>query len=113
MNILVLDDEALIGFDLQDLLESDGHTVVGPCMTQDEAISEISASIIDFALLDVNLGRGKDSSPVAEELARRKIPFAFLTGYNASEVDIFHKFPQARRVGKPFDEYEVRDLLVA
>ncbi|MBW3536028.1 MAG: baseplate J/gp47 family protein, partial [Gemmatimonadetes bacterium] len=38
------------------------------------------------ALLDVNLGHGQTSYPVAEVLAARGIPFAFLTGYGATNV---------------------------
>ncbi len=41
-----------------------------------------------FALLDVNLGGGKTSLPVAEELVARGIPFLFVTGYGEITGDV-------------------------
>jgi CheY-like chemotaxis protein len=55
----------------------------------------------DVAVLDVNLGTGT-SIAVAEELARRNIPFLFATGYGDS-ISIPSHLKHAPVVRKPYD----------
>ncbi len=78
--ILVIEDEALICMLLEDVLEGLGCTVVGPAMTIEQGETLARAEALQFAVLDVNLGRG-DSFGVADILAARSVPFAFITGY--------------------------------
>ncbi|HKW52620.1 MAG TPA: two-component system response regulator protein-glutamate methylesterase, partial [Stellaceae bacterium] len=63
---------------------------------------------IDGALLDVNLN-GKPVHPVADILAERGIPFAFVTGYaGANGAARFDACPVLR---KPFRCDEVQAIL--
>ncbi len=81
--ILVLEDEMIVLVMIEDLLDDLGCTVVGPAATVAEALTLAEAGGFDAALLDLNLGRGTTSYPVADVLARRGVPFAFVTGYSA------------------------------
>jgi DNA-binding response OmpR family regulator len=80
LKVLVVEDEALIAMDLGATLRRAGCRVVGPAPGIEQALRTIAAEEADVALLDVNLG-GEEIFPVADELARRGIPFVFLTGY--------------------------------
>ena len=57
-------------------------------------------SSVDLAILDINLN-GQTVYPVADELARREIPFVFATGYDPTTIpDHYRELP---RWQKPFD----------
>jgi DNA-binding LytR/AlgR family response regulator len=64
---------------------------------------------IDVAFLDINLGEEK-SFPIARELVKRRIPFAFVTGY----TDI-HAVPEelrdAARIQKPYGVDDIRKAI--
>ncbi|SCM71981.1 Response regulator [uncultured Pleomorphomonas sp.] len=77
--ILILEDEPLIAMDLEDLLIANGHTVIGPYATADDAINSLDRTQPETALLDVYLFNGL-SFGVARELKQRGIRFAFMTG---------------------------------
>ena len=83
--ILVIEDEALICMLLEDVLEGLGCAIVGPAMTVEQGEKLARSEVLQFAVLDVNLGRG-DSFGVAEILVERGVPFAFITGYGKAGV---------------------------
>ncbi len=79
--ILIVEDEALVAFALEQLLIDFGYEVVGPAPTTSAALSLFAEGAIDAALLDVNLG-DETIEPVAEALAAASVPFIFATGYS-------------------------------
>ncbi|MEM7694179.1 MAG: hypothetical protein AAF318_06995 [Pseudomonadota bacterium] len=106
---LYLDDEVLIGLDGQFILEQIGFTSVHLVHNSDEALAVVNSRTIAFALLDVNLGRNQTSLPLARELERRGIVFAFVSGYNRDE-DLTGSFT-APFVSKPFSHATVQTAL--
>ncbi|RYH00996.1 response regulator [Salipiger sp. IMCC34102] len=105
--ILVLEDERLIALDIAATLEEAGYDVIGPHGSVEGALTALEDVPPDFALLDVNLGRHGTSLPVAEELARRSLPFMFLTGYTTLSESFPETFGDYRRVQKPFVSNEL------
>ncbi|MGH7056990.1 MAG: response regulator [Gammaproteobacteria bacterium] len=83
--ILVVEDEALVAMLLDDMLGALGYGVAGPVGTLDAALAAVEREPPDAALLDINL-HGRTVYSVAEALAARAIPFAFVTGYDRSGV---------------------------
>ena len=88
--ILVVEDELMVSWLLQDMLTDLGCTVVGPAARVDEALALIGADAtsgetIDAAFLDINLDR-EMSYPVADVLAARGVPFVFSTGYDRATL---------------------------
>ncbi len=98
--VLILEDEPFILVMIEDLLAELGCRVVGPAATVAEALALAEAGGIDVALLDLNLGHGETGYPVADLLAERGVPFAFVTGYSADVL----KPPHSGRpiLEKPF-----------
>ncbi|WP_294171644.1 response regulator [uncultured Sphingomonas sp.] len=95
--VLLVEDEAVIAFAVEDALLELGCEVVGPAFCLEEAVALASAEPIDAAILDVNLNEQR-SYAVADELKRRGVPFLFATGYaeggldwDRSEVDVLSK----------------------
>lgn len=81
--ILVVEDEALVALQLEDMLAELGHEVAASCARLDEAVATARTVACDVAVLDINLS-GQKSFPVAETLQNRGVPFLFATGYGAS-----------------------------
>ena len=79
--ILVVEDEALIAFDIADALEGFGCEVIGPVSTLERAFKVARSGELDGAILDVTV-RGGKTYPVAEELLSRGIPFLFASGHD-------------------------------
>ena len=107
--ILLIEDEALIALQLKLDLEAEGHTVIGPIGKLSEALVTAAEDEFDIALIDINLG-ADNSAPIAEILDRRKIPFAFTTGYN----DLIFLPPPLRdypHLTKPYSPADVKKLV--
>src|SRR5512144_3230685 len=77
--VLVVEDEAIIGFELQATFTDAGAQVIGPSLTLTEAFALASHENLSAAVLDIRLGR-ETIGPVARHLAARGIPFLFYTG---------------------------------
>ncbi len=84
--VLLVEDEAVIAFAVEDALLELGCEVVGPAFCLEDAVALASAEPIDAAILDVNLNDQR-SYAVADELRRRGVPFLFATGYAEGGLD--------------------------
>ena len=107
--ILVVEDEPLIRMMLADWLVELGHQAIGPATTNEAALTFIGPTLIDAAILDVNLGRQR-SDPVADALVGLGVPFAFATG--GSSDSLAPRFAGSQTLSKPFD-FEAVNRLVA
>ncbi len=80
--VLIIEDEPIIALDLQQLVETAGHDVVGVAASEDEAVAIAEAEKPSLVLADVNLGAGGDgASAVARILTRHSAPVIFVTAY--------------------------------
>ena len=102
--VLVVEDDPRISAELVFTLEDAGVEVLGPCATIPEALRLMSQTPqIEGAILDVKLA-GELVFPVAYDLARRGVPFVFLTGYDRSLVAVrFASVPAFEKPVKPAD----------
>jgi CheY-like chemotaxis protein len=107
--VLVVEDEPLIAIQLKSDLESEGHYVVGPAGTLEQALALAERETFEVALVDVNLG-SSTSAPLAERLAEKKIPFAFVTGY-ADGRGLPEHLRTAPRIMKPYGPDDVQRVL--
>ena len=107
--VLVVEDDAIIAIYLERLVESLGGTVAATVGRVDQALAVIEQDEPDAAILDVNLGRGRDSYPVARALAERHVPFLFVPGYGREGVrEDFRDHPV---LDKPVREWELARTL--
>jgi DNA-binding response OmpR family regulator len=109
--VLVVEDEPLIGMDIEYAVERLGHEVVGPIAELDKALDLATDALLDCAILDINI-RGGLSYPVADILINRGLPVLLLSGY--SERNMPERLHVVARLSKPFAEAqldkEIRDL---
>lgn len=109
--ILVVEDEYLIAVNIEGSLEDLGCSVFGPVATIEDALAILGREPLDGVLLDANL-KGVSSTPIAEELLARAIPFIVVSGYGRLELEA-GALNAAPRLGKPFDERELEKAMVA
>ena len=83
---MIVEDEWILADALADDLNGLGYDVAGPASSVAKALVIIEQENIDIAILDVSLGSGQKSFPIAAVLARRDIPFLFITGYQAADL---------------------------
>lgn len=99
LRVLVVEDMLLVAEVIVEELHDQGCTVVGPVARLEQGLALANSAELDGALLDVNLA-GERCFPIAEELDKRSIPYAFLTGYG--EGGIPPEYQHAPRLVKPF-----------
>ncbi|CAL8981461.1 Sensor histidine kinase RcsC [Rhodoplanes sp. P11] len=86
LSVLIVEDEAIISFLIEDILRELGCGVVRNVAGIAEALAALDEARPDVAVLDVNLD-GVEVYPVAERLRDCGIPFVFTTGYGADGLD--------------------------
>ncbi|MDE2229342.1 MAG: response regulator [Alphaproteobacteria bacterium] len=85
LRVLVVEDEMLIAMLFEEFLRRLGCRIIGPIGRVAKAIPLAKLEPLDAAILDVNVAR-EEVFPVACELARRAIPFLFVSGYGADRL---------------------------
>ena len=100
MTVLVVEDDFIVAFDMQTLLEDAGATVVGPASSLSEAREVLGKTLPTVAVLDVNLN-GEHVFPLLADLDRRKIPYLFATAYADNENLFPTEARWAPRLAKP------------
>lgn len=80
--ILIVEDDAIIAFDLAETVRGMGHIVCGTAPTMDEAVTLAGNHTPTLALLDIRLAEGNNGIEVARELRRRRfLPVIFVTAF--------------------------------
>lgn len=109
--VLVVEDMWIVAEDLAAELKELGCHVLGPAGQLEQGLQIVQEEQLDGAFLDVNLGTD-NSFPIATALQAREVPFAFLTGYDLSEV-----FPpeltDIPRLNKPLHPGDLATALAA
>jgi CheY-like chemotaxis protein/DNA-directed RNA polymerase specialized sigma24 family protein len=81
-DVLIIEDEPIIAMDLEELVQSCGHRVVGLAASEAEAIEIAKRTRPGLILADINLGLGGDgTSAVSTILESHYAPVIFVTAY--------------------------------
>jgi two-component sensor histidine kinase/DNA-binding response OmpR family regulator len=84
--ILLIEDEALLGLLMRDILTDLGYVVTGPFNTVADGIAAAEAEQLLGGVLDVNLS-GELVYPLADILRSNGVPFVFVTGYAKDRIE--------------------------
>ncbi|HET9716058.1 MAG TPA: response regulator [Pseudolabrys sp.] len=106
--VLLVEDEPLVSMMLADMLLAFGHKVDGPYNRFNDALLAAQTNNVQAGILDVNLG-GDKTYAVADILASRNIPFAFVTGYGPDSIT--PEFADAPVLQKPIEAAKLHALL--
>ncbi|MDQ3191702.1 MAG: response regulator [Bacteroidota bacterium] len=112
INILIVEDELLIGENISDILFNEGYVNVQIACSVDEAILFIEKQKPDLVFSDIALGSGKSGIELGKLLNEKyHIPFIYITSHFSSQI-----VQQAKQTSpkayltKPFKK---QDLLIA
>jgi two-component sensor histidine kinase/CheY-like chemotaxis protein len=107
--LLLVEDEALTGMMMSDMLTELGYDVIGPFGRVADAMAAVGREDFHAAVLDVNLD-GEMVYPVADAVLARGVPFVFVTGYSAEGID--HRFAQVPVLQKPIERQMLQSAFV-
>ena len=80
--VLIIEDEALISMQLEELVESLGHTVCGTATTRDEVRAVVATRKPGLVLADIQLADGSSGiDAVNDILGEFSVPVIFITAY--------------------------------
>ena len=99
LKILVVEDEAIISFLIEDMLLSLGCASVMHAGAVKQALIALAEQTPDAAVLDVNLA-GEPGYAIAEKLEEGGVPFVFATGYG--EGGLPARWREKPVIQKPF-----------
>jgi CheY-like chemotaxis protein len=81
-DVLIIEDEPIIAMDIEELVASCGHRVVGVAATEADAVAIAQRSKPGLILADINLGAGGDGSSAVSRIIRSHYaPVIFVTAY--------------------------------
>lgn len=111
--MLVVEDEPLIGMEIEDAIGELGHDVIGPIAELHEALALALGGELCCAILDINI-RGGPSYPVIDILRQRGVPVLLMSGYNVQTLP--ERLHGEVLLPKPFTveqlDLEIRNLCV-
>ena len=115
LRVLVVEDDAIIGMDIEHRVKKLGYEVCGVADTAEEALEIASRTGPDLALMDIRL-RGEVDGIEAARLLREKfaIPVIFITAY--SDMKMRSRALDMEPLGyivKPLREVELKNTLEA
>ncbi len=99
LRVLIVEDEFLVGLQLEEDLRAAGCDVLGPYSTLSAATKATRTKPFDLAILDVNL-HGEKVYPLAAELMDRGVPAILLSGYSLADMPA--RFRALPHLAKPY-----------
>jgi len=109
MRVMIVENDDLNATLLQLQLEREGLQVIGVAGTVQCALGMIDERRPQLAFLDFCLAGDEDSTPVAEALAARGIPFLVATGMEISKLPAV--FDAGVKLAKPYVGSDLRRAL--
>jgi DNA-binding response OmpR family regulator len=104
LNVLVIEDDAVIGMLLGEMLVEMGHSMCAVAATEADAVIAAAQYGPDLMIVDARLGDGSGIAAVDEIGRSGRIPHLFVSG-DASRVRTLR--PGAMVLQKPFRESEL------
>jgi two-component system, LytTR family, response regulator LytT len=85
--IIIVEDDALIAYNISDMLNDAGFEVVATYHSYDEALNSIGKVTCDLYLVDINLNDTHTGIDLAEQIqATNPTPFIFLSAYSDAQT---------------------------
>ena len=78
--IMIVEDEPLVAFDNEYMLQDAGYEVVATVDSVADALAVIEAQALDLVLTDISLSGEGDGTDVARAAGTKGIPVLFVTG---------------------------------
>lgn len=110
-DIIIVEDDAIIAYDLSETVRAMGHTVCGTASTMAEALDVAAQCHPTLALMDIRLAAGDNGIEVAQALRRqRQLPLIFVTAFpdELERNGVAHLGPV---IPKPFSRDQIEQAI--
>lgn len=107
LQVLIVEDEAIVSYELQLTLEEFGHHVIGIASRGEDAIDFVKRKVPDLVLMDLRLAGERDGASTAVGLRadlEQEVPTVFVTAWPLYKVP---KLPHSAVLSKPFSRREL------
>ncbi len=109
INLMLVEDERVIAFDLKNQLQSFGYRVGAVLASGEQAVRRVAEVAPDLVLMDIHLEGPLDGIEAALQIqARHRVPVVFLTAY--AEDDTLRRALDCRPFGYLVKPCEAREL---
>ncbi|HXE38961.1 MAG TPA: EAL domain-containing protein [Azonexus sp.] len=109
INLMVVEDERIVAFDLKNQLLAYGYQVGATVASGEQALQRIAEVAPDLVLMDIHLEGQMDGVEAALEIqARHQIPVIYLTAY--AEDDTLRRALASRPFGYLVKPWDAREL---
>lgn len=110
LNILILEDDAIIGESIHMHLRSLGHTPYPPIDNVEAALSFIERNPIDMAILDIQVDGPQSGIDLAKKIdLKHKFPYLFLTAFTDDKtIGLVNMTQPSGYLVKPFRRSELK-----
>jgi CheY-like chemotaxis protein len=113
---LIVEDEIMVAWHLESVLEDIQMEICGLVSTAPEAIEEATKDNVDIVFMDVNLAGPMDGIEAARRIReRRNVPIVFVTAYASDDATvsrIVSAMGPSAIVGKPATPDAIRRALL-
>ncbi len=113
VQVLIVEDEAIVSMDLRYKLEDLGYSVPAEIGSGEEAVAAASQLRPDVVLMDIGLSGEMDGIDAAAQIRDRvDVPVVFLTAYiDEATLERAEMTEPSGYIIKPFDDSELRAVV--
>lgn len=105
---MIVEDDPLIAFDIEDVVLSAGCEIVGAVHTLSDAFTVLDEGHCTGVILDANLG-GETAEPLVEKLKADGIPFVVVSGYSQEQLGFIDA--NTPLLAKPFSLVALKEMV--
>ena len=102
LSVLVVEDDAMIGMLLAEMLEEMGYTVCAVVATEEDAVADAARCKPGLMIVDEQLREGSGVSAMERILQTSRVPCVFISG-----APVHRAKPGANILQKPFLEQDL------
>ncbi len=110
VNVLIVEDESIVAWDLKERLESLGHNVVGTVRSGEEALKIVKKVKVDLVFMDIRLAGVLDGIETAVQIKNNFNVYIIYISAN-SDFTTRNEIKQTRPYQyliKPFDDFQLQ-----
>jgi CheY-like chemotaxis protein len=113
VNILIVEDEALIAMDIRMTVESLGFRALGTAYSGEESLRKVESLHPNLILMDINLRGDMDGVTAADKIySRFGVPVIYLLAYTDDQTILRTRHPGSLGcLPKPFEPFDLRDAI--
>lgn len=112
-NILIVEDEVIIAYYIQDTIESMGYSCAGIAINALKAREIINQKKVDLVLMDINIQGYENGLQLAKDFVKKhQIPVIFMTSYSDRKTfDEIKAICHCSVLSKPLNEKLLEETL--